>query len=418
MKTKIICLIAFSVVIISCTEHEITYSNHENLSFCKIRSYEEALKIAQSALPMLDNTEKTRGTAPSRTIEVNSKKVFKIDPKTRTSSNINDTLIYVFNFENNEGFVLVSAPKNAEGLLAITESGHCDPDTLSGIEGFDLFIDKAKEYIAGISSLPADTLVNVFQEYQYNHNIVGPYVTVKWGQNYTEGEFCPNGICGCAATAMAQAMSYYSYPSTMSLTYPDADISLQSFNWANIRSHNTKHHYDDCLITEKETHRSTSRLCRQLGHKANSDYRESGTWTSVSSLKNTMENYGYNTIGWSQFNSSTCIGQLDNQHVMIMYGNQNGENGHFWILDGYDIADYYIYTYIQTGNSAPVLDHISGPHIANFNHLNWGWYGVNNGYFNMGVFNTSDVIFPDTPSNYVSYNFNHSLYTLTVYSME
>ena len=222
MKKGIISMMVIALMT-ACTNQETIESvpvlTEQSTVNNNIRSYEDALKIAQASITMLDGYKSsTRGKLNSRKIDLdNSRNVIKYKNKTRSNLGINDTLIYVFNFENEEGFVLVSASEKTEAVLAITEQGSYNPEVKSEIAGFELFIDLAKEYVAYTSKdencktctrgLQVDTFV-------HNYTItVEPYVTVKWGQSTPEGEFCPNYIAGCSNTAMAQIMSYYQYPS-------------------------------------------------------------------------------------------------------------------------------------------------------------------------------------------------------------
>ena len=108
-----------------------------------IRSFDEALQIAQSSISLVDGTGQTRSGSP-RKIDLNNWKIFENDLKTRANSNSNDTLMYVFNFEDNQGFAIVSASKETEGLIAVTESGSYDPSTSSNIDGFNIYMDMAK----------------------------------------------------------------------------------------------------------------------------------------------------------------------------------------------------------------------------------------------------------------------------------
>ena len=154
MKTKLFSFISIAVIMASCTLDPVENYDNQAVSTQKnatIRSYVEALEIAQNSISLLDGAAKTRGTVNNRIIDLSEKKVFKLDALTRTESNVNDTLIYVFNFENNEGFALVSASKATEGLLAITEEGYCNPDETSGIDGFDLFLEMGAAGISCVS---------------------------------------------------------------------------------------------------------------------------------------------------------------------------------------------------------------------------------------------------------------------------
>ena len=424
MFTKQIAKIIVGVtLIVSCSTDERETSIQDDPTreiINSIRSYEEAQEIAQNAVSLLDSESDTRSSVHQRKIAQEGKIVYKLDAKTRSNGIANDTLIYVFNFENNDGFALVSASRATEGLLAVTEKGHCNPEEQSGIEGFDLFIEMAKDYVANanIRSLePIDSLMSISVEYEYTHNIVGPYVNVRWGQTHTEGEFCPNNICGCASTAMAQVMSYYEYPGSMTITYPESDQTFQVFDWPAMKNHLTHHYLAACFSDNVDVHKSIGRLCRQLGFISNSEYHTdgTGTWTYTSDLKSTMNYYGYNTYGWYDFDNSYACQVLDNENVIIMYGNHQGTNGHFWVFDGYDAATYYIYTYTYVeGGSERELTRVSGPHSVLLNHLNWGWYGVNNGYFLSNVFDPSQVQFPDTNSNYATTIFDTNLKTLTI----
>ena len=46
--------------------------------------------------------------------------------------------------------------------------------------------------------------------------------------------------------------------------------------------------------------------------------------------------------------------------------------------------------------------------INSYDHINWGWYGQNNGYFWSGVFDTTKGSF-DNPYNDNQYNFEYSI---------
>lgn len=212
----------------SCSQQEMTESVPSETANLKtksgIRSYGEALKIAENAIGMLENPKaSTRDAKHSRKIDFSASKFIMNKGKTRGDSNCSDSLIYVFNFENDEGFALVSASKNTEGLLAVTEQGHCNPETPSGIEGFDMFIDMAKIYVNNSSELkyrdPIDTLVNMNVVDSIINITVGPHLSVRWGDANPEGENFNNGKAGCTNVAMAQILTYFNYPTQINLTY-------------------------------------------------------------------------------------------------------------------------------------------------------------------------------------------------------
>lgn len=404
------------VLVCSCSNQEMSdiSQTSEVSHYMSIRSYDEALKIAQASISIIDNNTLTRSADGGRNIDFSEKKVFTSDVRTRSSNNVNDTLIYVFNFENDKGFALVSASKNTEGLLAVTEKGHCNPETRTEIEGYEMFVDLAKTYVLNSLTTIGDS-TKFYIETEYEHSYVGPYVPVRWGQQYPEGEYCPNGICGCSITAMAQVMAYYQYPTYMTITYPNADVTTQTFSWLPIHMHSTGHNMANCTPNKLEYHKSISRLCRQLGYIANSNYNPTSTSTKTDSLKYTMLYYGFNATGWNDYFSQDAQDNLDDGKVIIMRGTREGNHGHAWILDGYDDITAWDYVYFRTpGTNSYVLRDILGPYNYRLNHLNWGWYGTNNGYFSANVFDTALVQFPDTPNNSVSRNYYINLKTLFI----
>lgn len=143
MKKNIFLSVVASLLMVSCTSDN-DFEQKEPIS-SDIRSLNEALKIAQESLDILNEEYETRGIPQIRSINPKKCKIVR-SGSTRSSEGANDTLMYVFNFDDEQGFAIVSAPKNAEDLLAITEIGSFEPDIQTGIEGFDEFILKAKEY--------------------------------------------------------------------------------------------------------------------------------------------------------------------------------------------------------------------------------------------------------------------------------
>lgn len=424
MKKNFLFVLAAALMMAACSKQESIESTPAiptaKTSMSNMRSYEEALRIAENAIGMLeDSKSSTRSTEKCRKINLSENKVIMRDAKTRGESGASDSLIYVFNFENNEGFALVSASKNTEGLLAVTEQGHCDPTTLSGIEGFDMFVDMAKEYVlAGMNSGSFEEIKDstVYQSIYEK----GPLVSVKWGQNKAEGEFCRNKKAGCANTAMAQIMSYYEYPTSIILTYNNNNnINLI---WNKIKSHSTEHLSTCC--SDLSTHHSISHLLRELGKRDWSYYYtkeetnggKAYTRTDIETYaKPTFENLGYSFKDFRDYDGSFVRNELLNNHIILISGELADETGHAWIIDGYRRELGTVFEMKKTNNSGWEYTGVSYPFDNNYNHFNWGWYGINNGYFLEGVYNTLNAYIYDDNKNYYNYNFRYSVRVASVY---
>lgn len=381
-----------------------------------IRSVDDAMIIAQQSLTMLERTTTRTDDGSTRKIDLANGIKTIVSNGTRSDGGGKDTLMYVFNFEDNEGFAIVAAPRCVEGLLAVTESGHYDLDTPSEIAGFEMFMEMAEKYVSEKTRDPIIQLID--SVVCIGHSYVGPYVTVRWGQNRPEGEFCPNRIAGCANTALAQIMSYFQYPQSINLTYPNADKTIQQLNWTAMKAHQTGHTLNNCAVTDSATHGSIGRLCRQLGHMNNSNYNQDMTITSQSDLLACVNTLGYQTnTAWSNYNENAIRTLLNNCKPIIIFGKKpNYTIGHFWVIDGYDTVTYQIYTYAHpVGSLIWWVDSIGESFTEYLYHYNWGWYGLNNGYFNANVFDVSAVQYPDTNNNYATGTYSNNVKFLPVW---
>jgi len=151
---------------------------------------------------------------------------------------ISDTLAYVFNFGDSSGFVIVSNNKRVETpVFAFTEKGTLlngktdNPGLalfLNRLEGYVLKSiaksgkdDEKKEAMAVAQKGPIDPFFLFLLR-----PIVKPLLSVAWGQRMPFNEHLDYGSCsttsnrrflaGCVATATAQIMSYWKYPTTLS----------------------------------------------------------------------------------------------------------------------------------------------------------------------------------------------------------
>lgn len=415
---KKILLLTPLILLLSCTESNENLPNQQELpeTVSIHRSYSEALKIAQNSILLLDGNSKTRSISETRKIDLEKTKIIKANPTTRSLMQNNDTLIYVFNFENNKGFALVSASNKTEGLLAVTEEGHFIPNEKSQIDGLNMFIEKAKTYVSKsiIPPIePIDTMISIRAVDVDVDSIVGPYVSVKWGQDEPEGIFFNNKIAGCTNIAMAQIMSYFNYPSNIHLSYNNS--GYLALNWPAMKSHHDKSHtVRQC--NDEATHNMIGKLCRELGHLNKSQAREKSTETITGTVAiPTLNKLGFNTKDWKSYNTSYVKNQLNEHHLIMMTGQlHNSNEGHTWVIDGYRVIGKRLYTYKKIGKGPWFVDEVIDQ-TSYYNHINWGFYGMNNGYFAENVFDMTEITYRDTTYNPYNYNFDWNLRVLSVY---
>jgi len=411
---KLLSMLAIMALIACSNEDETLETKSQNKTIqnvSAIRSFDEALQIAQNSIELLDGKAATRAAKP-RTIDMKANKVVRAT-STRGSSMSNDTLMYVFNFEDNQGFTVVAAPQNVEPLIAVTEKGSYDPENPGDNEGFNLYMEKTKEYIAGFGGhpdLPVLQYYEIVEEYDEQR---GPFVSVNWGQDNPEGEFCPNGKAGCLSVALAQIMSYYEYPSSMDLTYPGADQNTQALNWTSIKAHPTGHTYDACI--SPSIHEAIGRLHRQLGYLSNSIYYNSGnTASALENVPSALASMNFVTGNIINYNYTYIANQLYINHPLLIIG-----GGAAWNVDGYKLHRVTVETYERVAANVNeyvlVSTQITNSYLF---HYNWCWYGDCNGYFATNVFNPQSGTTYDGIHLEPSHDFSNNVRVFSFYPEE
>ena len=385
------------------------------------RSYEEALSIAESSIKMIDEDYvSTRSNATNRQID-KSRSMVITNRQSRSLDNQNDSLIYVFNFEDEMGFAVVSANKKTEGLIAVTESGDYEK-SLSENKAFASYMAEAIDYISGEEALasfdPFETCDTL-----YTHR--GPYLRVKWGQNYPAGVFFPNATAGCANVAILQILSYYNYPNRINLTYSNADSTSIVLDWNDMKAHaNASYYRDNCINEYSNAHSDIAHLCRQIAEISSSGfYPETAnysynlnnyephenceTGTTIINAARALSTLGYTTTEPQRYFSQCTFGPLTNNKLVYMRGETTDENCHAWVVDGYKK-----YT-IRSVSHATEPGTISTRTIY-YNHFNWGWNGIDNGYFLENVFTPSRGSDYDGENNNDNRNYSNLNYYFIV----
>ncbi|MFH1004906.1 MAG: C10 family peptidase, partial [Bacteroidota bacterium] len=198
---------------------------------------------------------------------------------------------------------------------------------------------------------------------------VPPLLKTTWNQECYYNASCPvdaSGPCGhcpagCAATAMAQIMKYWKYPTkgTGSNSYTQspygtlsADFGATTYNWGSMPNN----------VTSPNT--AVATLMYHCGVGSNMKYGTSSSGTTVSSALIAFINYfnypyaEYKSM--SRFTVASWINILKSElnasrPVLYAGANANGADGHSFVCDGYDNNNNF--------------------------HFNWGWSGDANGYY-------------------------------------
>lgn len=227
--------------------------------------------------------------------------------------------------------------------------------------------------------------------------VVDALIKTKWNQGVPFNNLCPmldgkRCITGCVATAMAQVMKYWRWPTHGygSVTYTDTDgckqelsqdFSTHNYNWDNMLDTYTTGNYSTAQANAVAT------LMRDCGYAVHMQYTPSGSGAFLSPVV-LANHFHYNAASkericyvypeevWHEFIRQDLLAKRP-----VIYGGQSKVGGHMFILDGFDVDGYY--------------------------HVNWGWGGKDNGWFiltNLNGYNIDQYmineLMPDTRDNY------------------
>lgn len=319
----------------------------------------------------------------------------KPNPKNaRAEQSTTSTPYYIYNFNNNGGFIIVAGDDAAMPILGYSFEGHYN-DTLQSPQ-FAKWMESYKSQIRHIKENniePTEEIIHKWEELQSNKKsnanareeetqTVAPLIQSKWGQNPLYNNKCPRknilssrAVTGCVATAMAQIMKYWNSPTQGSGFHSynhgfygtlSADFGSTTYDWANMPNQLSS-------STTTTQNNAVATLMYHCGVSVDMDYSISSSSTQTLLVVNALKKYfGYSsTIQFlykKDYTPSLWINLIKaelNSNRPIQYAATGKEGGHSFIADGYDANDFV--------------------------HFNWGWDGQSDGYFNINALNPGEL---------------------------
>ncbi len=294
---------------------------------------------------------------------------------------------YIINY-NEGGFVIVSADKRVQPILAYSEdlNFNLEKNQIPGgllnwlketalsigeirknntnkkLEDFatvSLYSDSSeyqKLINSSISNVARPSDTNDPNECFDQSWYYGPLINSEWNQGNGFNNLLANYGCnsiggrppaGCVATAIGQVMRFYQKPT--------------NYNWSN-------------MPLNQYGSNEISLLLKDIGTAVNMNYDCDGsgadTSDGVSALKNT---FGYSSASFGSWNHSTTKNEIVNGRPVILAGSATyscflwwckSTGGHAWVVEGYKS-----HFYCSTGTQ------------HTYYYMNWGWGGSYNGYY-------------------------------------
>lgn len=421
---RLLLLIFLSFIVSSCSMQEsddfsVESSNYS--TYHKLRNVDEAITIAVEAMSN-NNGRSYYG--------INKENVYVFTSDNQSRSTL-DSLVYAVNFDNGEGYVLVSAPSNVSPVLAVVEQGDINNELALADETTQFIISQATNYVKREMSangiIGVDPILQPYDKTVFVNIKKGPNLETCWGLGWPANLYSPNKIAGCAPLAITEILSYFEMPTTIVYSFEGCPINNETLNWKSIKSHiyfpylsPSQSEMDTHLNTcdaDIATHQMIGRLVREMGNRSNADYYDHGTGVydndACNALKNTLGNkFLYVEIT----NIRDLTDRFEkNKGEGIAYVSLNSP-AHALIADGAWLKGERIYHYVidDLKNGTYKLGSITD-NVVRYLHFNWGLNGKSNGFFLEGVFDLTKGQEYDHPEYGIQYDgYNGAFYSLWI----
>ena len=297
---------------------------------------------------------------------------------------------YVFNADNEQGYVIVSGDDQTVPVLGYADKGSFDEDNIpdnmkAWLKGY---ADQMEAMAARQSS--ATGTGNESRVAEPALRAVAPLLTSKWDQGAPYNDLCPTYpytgeecFTGCVATAFAQVLYYYraynptkllkdipAYTSVKAEGEPGISIdgvsaSESVLDWGNM--------LDQYSGNETEAQkRAVATLMAYCGRVIKMEYgpKRLGGSSGITALVPgaLVDYFGYDN-GVELVRGVDCtISEWNNmiyQEIAnfrpVFFAGASSGGGHAFVIDGFDGESYF--------------------------HINWGWNGSSDGYYVLSVAN-------------------------------
>ncbi len=299
----------------------------------------------------------------------------------RSAYNESTPYYYVFNRGNESGFIIISGDDRAKTVLGYSDSGSFDTEKLPA--NFKSWLQYYKEQLESLKQTPE----NDTNSYHSDNTLTCAYATyiapllgsISYGQDAPYNNLCPaipsskeKTVTGCVATAMAQIMRYHKWPlhgigshsyttRTLGMNL-SADFGNTTYEWTNMPE--SYINYNDVQA------KAVATLMLHCGISVSMDYDiESGAYT-IDVPHALIDYFGYDgsiQLQYRKYFTATewkeIIKKELNSGRPVYYSGTSSGGGHAFVCDGYDMNDLF--------------------------HINWGWDGISNGYFELSVLDPS-----------------------------
>lgn len=301
---------------------------------------------------------------------------------------------YIFNIGERQGFVIISGDDRTASVLGYSDEGCIDPERMP--ENLRYWLDDYAQQLKTLAQMDDTQAQNCLRAPSraavQTRNSIAPLITTKWDQATPYWNECPQfmvsddpadgyelAYTGCVATAMSQIMYFYKQPAAIeheipayTFTYGNglgdygtatmAALEPTTFDWEHMRETYTG--AEDEVYTSAVAH-----LMFYVGCSVKMQYGTSASGAYTDDIPKGFALFGYGSkiafrTDYSQEDWENLVySELAAGRPMIYNGTAGSGGGHSFICDGFEYGEYF--------------------------HINWGWGGMGNGFFQLSILNPS-----------------------------
>lgn len=291
---------------------------------------------------------------------------------------------FVFPNGEEKGFTVVSGDDRFPEIVGYSDRGTYSEDKLP--EGYVDFLQQYKEMVEAVEKGDNAALKTIAEARQLRTEgtksaAVAPLLgNIQWNQGEPFNRLCPEydgqerSVTGCVATAIAQVMAYWKYPEVLKsdidsyetetyyLSIPTIYADEQTYyDWDNMLDS-----YNDGNYTDEQAD-AVAKLMYHCGTAMRMNYGP--TSFAAYNIYALANKFGYDAdlldyLYRFSFTAKEWNAIIDNELLNkrpILYSGLSSNIGHAFICDGADGDGLY--------------------------HINWGWGGYQDGYFDITILN-------------------------------
>ncbi|MBQ0058126.1 MAG: C10 family peptidase [Bacteroidales bacterium] len=288
-----------------------------------------------------------------------------------------EPMLYIYNNVYEPGFVIVSASDLMRPVLAYSlDNGFVNDDEQpmpDNLRSWLRWVAQAAEYLEEHPecALTAEQMAATVEP-------VTPLMSnIKWAQDSPYNAYCPSlgdgkhAAVGCLATAAAQCAYYHRYPAQGRGSHQ----YYRNVNGTQLSVNYEQQTYNYNLMFDTYTTGATTAQCEEVaklsyhcGVMADMEYGLASGANDFFIRRGLVENFGYDPLCQVQSREgytydewqALLVNELKHRRPIIFCG-QSDAGGHAFVLDGINNRGYY--------------------------HVNWGWSGMYNGFYDVAVLN-------------------------------